>query len=394
MFIIFCKLNSVMAEGQIYKIHSDFYYVQKDGESFECKIREVLKKQQLKIVVGDFVEFDGGVISKILPKKSYIPRPSVANVDQIVVVSALGKRNKSDHKITDLLFLTGAHLKYGVDAKSVFNIVKERYFEVKKDLNLSIDLEKEFEIIESKFSSNIDEEYLVSRGEYLAAKLMASYLGFTFVDANAFAFCNNLERVTIPEGSVHLGFGAFAGCGKLKDVIIDESVDLADERIFQGCPCLADENGFVIVNNVLYDYCGKDAVINIPDGVTCISNGAFANCDWIKEVKIPDSVSKIGECAFEQCEGMADESGFVIVRDALHGYYGESAVVVVPDGVASISNYAFAFNFNVSEIYIPDSVSYIGEDAFFGCNDITVHASADSYAVEYAEENRMEFICE
>ena len=107
---------------------------------------------------------------------------------RIVVVSALGKRNKSDHKITDLLFLTGAHLKYGVDAKSVFNIVKERYFEVKKDLNLSIDLEKEFEIIESKFSSNIDEEYLVSRGEYLAAKLMASYLGFTFVDAEDLIF--------------------------------------------------------------------------------------------------------------------------------------------------------------------------------------------------------------
>ena len=42
-----------MAEGQIYKIHSDFYYVQKDNQTFECKIREVLKKQQLKIVVGD-----------------------------------------------------------------------------------------------------------------------------------------------------------------------------------------------------------------------------------------------------------------------------------------------------------------------------------------------------
>ena len=107
---------------------------------------------------------------------------------RIVVVSALGKRNKSDHKITDLLFLTGAHLKYGVDAKSVCDIVKERYFEVKNDLNLSIDLEKEFKIIESKFSSNIDEEYLVSRGEYLAAKLMASYLGYTFIDAAELIF--------------------------------------------------------------------------------------------------------------------------------------------------------------------------------------------------------------
>lgn len=102
---------------------------------------------------------------------------------RIVVVSALGKRNKQDHKITDLLYLTGAHLKYGVDASSVFEIVKSRYLEVKEDLGLSIDLEKEFEIIESNFSSKIDEEYLVSRGEFLAAKLMADYLGFTFVDA-------------------------------------------------------------------------------------------------------------------------------------------------------------------------------------------------------------------
>ena len=102
---------------------------------------------------------------------------------RIVVVSALGKRNKEDHKITDLLYLTGAHLKYGVNASSVFEIVKSRYLEIKNDLGLSVDLENEFEIIESNFSSKIDEEYLVSRGEYLAAKLMADYLGYTFVDA-------------------------------------------------------------------------------------------------------------------------------------------------------------------------------------------------------------------
>lgn len=76
-------------EGQIYKIHSDLYYVQKGKISFECKVREVLKKQREKIVVGDFVEFSDGVITKILPKKTFIPRPSVANVDQIVIVSAL-----------------------------------------------------------------------------------------------------------------------------------------------------------------------------------------------------------------------------------------------------------------------------------------------------------------
>ena len=101
----------------------------------------------------------------------------------IVVVSALGKRNKEDHKITDLLYLTAAHLKYNVDAMSVFEIVKNRYYEVKEELQLDVDLDEEFKIIESKFSKTIDEEYLVSRGEFLAAKLMANYLGYKFIDA-------------------------------------------------------------------------------------------------------------------------------------------------------------------------------------------------------------------
>jgi ribosome biogenesis GTPase len=86
-------------EGQIYKIHSDFYYVQSGEQTFECKIREVLKKQQLKLVTGDYVEFDNGVITKILPRKTYISRPSVANVDQIIVVTALKQPALDFHQL-------------------------------------------------------------------------------------------------------------------------------------------------------------------------------------------------------------------------------------------------------------------------------------------------------
>ena len=78
-----------MAKGQIYKIHSDFYYVD-DGTKFcECKIREVLKKQKQKILTGDYVEFDSGYITQIYPRKNFITRPSAANLDQVIVVSAL-----------------------------------------------------------------------------------------------------------------------------------------------------------------------------------------------------------------------------------------------------------------------------------------------------------------
>ena len=78
-----------MQTGQIYKIHSDFYYVDSQGQSFECKLREVLKKQKQSVYVGDFVEFDNNAICKILPRKNYITRPTVSNIDQIIIITAV-----------------------------------------------------------------------------------------------------------------------------------------------------------------------------------------------------------------------------------------------------------------------------------------------------------------
>lgn len=78
-----------MQQGQIFKIHSDFYYVDSEGETFECKLRHVLKKQKQKVFVGDFVEFKDGAIEKILPRKNFITRPTVANIDQVVIISAV-----------------------------------------------------------------------------------------------------------------------------------------------------------------------------------------------------------------------------------------------------------------------------------------------------------------
>ena len=55
---------------------------------------------------------------------------------QVIIVSALGKRNKDDSKITDLLYLLHAHLKYSVAYNNIFNMLKERYVEIKNDLKI------------------------------------------------------------------------------------------------------------------------------------------------------------------------------------------------------------------------------------------------------------------
>ena len=78
-----------MIVGQIFKIHSDFYYVQAEGKTYECKLRNVLKKQKQKVFVGDYVEFNDGAIEKVLTRKNFITRPTVANVDQVVIIFAV-----------------------------------------------------------------------------------------------------------------------------------------------------------------------------------------------------------------------------------------------------------------------------------------------------------------
>ena len=102
---------------------------------------------------------------------------------KIIVVSAAGKRNKEDHKLTDLLYLCHAHKKYGVDCEPVFNMIAERYRGICKALNLKVNIEKELAELRAEIEEGISKDKLVSRGEYFSALLMADYLGFEFIDS-------------------------------------------------------------------------------------------------------------------------------------------------------------------------------------------------------------------
>ncbi len=103
---------------------------------------------------------------------------------RVVVVSAAGKRNKNDHKITDLLYLCHAHSQYGVDCSQVYEMIVSRYCGIRDELGIKLDLETEFAELKQRIDSkSVTADELASRGEYFSAKLMAAYLGFQFIDA-------------------------------------------------------------------------------------------------------------------------------------------------------------------------------------------------------------------
>lgn len=102
---------------------------------------------------------------------------------KIVVVSAAGKRDKDDHKLTDLLYLVHAHLTYGVSCEDILKDILQRFCEIRDSLGLSYDVESDFQRFTERLNKDFSVDELVSRGEYFTSRLMAEYLGYAFVDA-------------------------------------------------------------------------------------------------------------------------------------------------------------------------------------------------------------------
>ncbi len=101
-----------------------------------------------------------------------------------VVVSAPGKRDKNDVKVTDLLYSCHKEaVETGTCAKT-FAKVKERFIGICKDLGLTIDMESVLERTQQEIDQNTETpDFAASRGEYLSGVVMAARLGYAFIDA-------------------------------------------------------------------------------------------------------------------------------------------------------------------------------------------------------------------
>lgn len=100
-----------------------------------------------------------------------------------VVPSAPGKRFREDIKITDMLYTCHEKASRNEDISKEFNAICDRYRGIIADLSLSLSLEQEFErILSALRSRHAGSDYAASRGEYLNGLILASYLGFDFID--------------------------------------------------------------------------------------------------------------------------------------------------------------------------------------------------------------------
>lgn len=103
----------------------------------------------------------------------------------IAVVSAPGKRNKEDQKITDLLYKCNELVQKGQSCRPVFNQIAKRYSEIAHELKLNDEaLGPVLDEVRCLIDAGRGADFAASRGEYLSAFIISQYLGWEFIDAS------------------------------------------------------------------------------------------------------------------------------------------------------------------------------------------------------------------
>lgn len=107
---------------------------------------------------------------------------------RIVVVSAPGKRHKQDPKVTDILLSVHDAATRAMDPSASIALVRERFLGIESDLGVDAGIAASMDAFAQSVAAGADRDWIASRGEHWSARIMAAYLGATFVEAEGAVF--------------------------------------------------------------------------------------------------------------------------------------------------------------------------------------------------------------
>ena len=206
----------------------------------------------------------------------------------------------------------------------------------------------------------------------------------TNIGNEAFECCRSLTKINIPNSVTNIGKRAFLLCRSLTKINIPNSVTNIGDEAFSGCSSLTNINIPNSVTNIGYNAfydCRSLTNINIPNGVTYIGYNAFQYCYKLTSIKIPSSVVNINGNPFCRWNGdLYNESKAFIYehqvlfnkdKTTLIAYISKEKNYIIPNSVTNIGDGAFWDCESLTSINIPDGVTNIGNGAFLGCKLLT-----------------------
>ena len=186
----------------------------------------------------------------------------------------------------------------------------------------------------------------------------------TIIDEHAFHYCSRLTSVSIPNSVTSIGGFAFFDCSGLTSVTIPNSVTIIDEHAFYLCSRLTS--------------------LTIPSSVISIGSYAFSGCSGLTSVTVDknngtynsrDNCNAIIETSTNKlivgCKNtIIPNSVTSIGNGAFYNCIGLTSVSI-PNSVTSIGDSAFDSCWGLTSVTIPNSVTSIGKNAFSGCSGLT-----------------------
>ena len=182
---------------------------------------------------------------------------------------------------------------------------------------------------------------------------------------------SSITSITIPNSVTSIGKQAFYLCEGLTSVSIPNSVTSISQKAFEACSGLTSvniPNSLKWIEKGTFAGCKNLTSITIPNSVTYIGKEAFKSCSGLTSLTIPNSVTSIDSQAFEGCSGLTS----IVVEE------GNSEYDSRDNCNAIIETSTNQLILGCQNTKIPNSVTSIGERAFYGCSGLTSIAIPNS----------------